>query len=405
MARLRVRVELSRSGAGVPLHKLASVVEEARKFFLMLGEDVSVDPTRGEWLGFDFDHEAHFTAEYVGPVTAAQVAAFYAAFDGTTSLRRSTIAQFAQITNAIGEDELIGFGLFEPGAPDHVEPAEWRCLSRRDALRISDEIQMLTSASREDAARNGEAVHDSHLPAASEAGASLFRRGAREPDGDLAQRLARVESKVDQHSMLIGDLRSQSTATEQSFRNLLGAVENFCDQAARQIERVSPGAIVAPAPQSSRPGASRWVIAVSAALIALAVIVMSWRMWPARPAEPVIAKSVAPAPAPAPQPPPAPVEAPRPTAMNIEIDSTEPAWISVADAHGQRLAVGTIQPGKGRVLNVDHPAWLRTGNAGGLKIRLNGKPLGPIGPRGKVRVVEFKDGAFTITSPDEPVVH
>ena len=65
MARLRVRVELSRSGAGVPLHKLASVVEEARKFFLMLGEDVAIDPARGEWLGFDFDHEAHFTAEYV----------------------------------------------------------------------------------------------------------------------------------------------------------------------------------------------------------------------------------------------------------------------------------------------------------------------------------------------------
>src|SRR5580658_5361071 len=116
MARLRVRVELSRGGAGVPLQKLASVVEEARKFFLMLGEDVAVDQTRGEWLGFDFDHEAlHFTAEYVGPVTAEQVTAFYAAFDGTTSLRRATIAQFAHITDAIGEDELIGFGLFEAG--------------------------------------------------------------------------------------------------------------------------------------------------------------------------------------------------------------------------------------------------------------------------------------------------
>ena len=43
MARLRVRVELSRSGAGVPLHKLASVVEEARKFFLMLGEATNLD--------------------------------------------------------------------------------------------------------------------------------------------------------------------------------------------------------------------------------------------------------------------------------------------------------------------------------------------------------------------------
>ena len=29
------------------------------------------------------------------------------------------------------------------------------------------------------------------------------------------------------------------------------------------------------------------------------------------------------------------------------------------------------------------------GNAGGVEISLNGKPIGPIGPRGQVRVVEF----------------
>jgi len=38
MARLRIRIELSRGGVGVPLHKLASVVEEAQKFFHMLSE-------------------------------------------------------------------------------------------------------------------------------------------------------------------------------------------------------------------------------------------------------------------------------------------------------------------------------------------------------------------------------
>jgi hypothetical protein len=415
MARLRVRVELSRSGAGVPLHKLASVVEEARKFFLMLGEDVAIDPARGEWLGFDFDHEAHFTAEYVGPVTAAQVDAFYAAFDGTTSLRRSTIAQFAQITEAIGEDELIGFGLFEAGAPDNVEPSEWRCLSRRDALRISDEIQVLTSASREDAAPNGDAPHDSHLPAVSDSGASLFRRAPREHDSDLAERLARIESKVDLHSRLIGDLRTQSEATEQSFRNLLGAVESFCDQAARQIERVAPEAIVAPAPKPGLAGFPNWLIAVIAGVVLIVVIVLSWLLWPAHAPEPVTAKASSPPPIAAPVTPPAaapvapavaaPQPVKRPAAMKIEIDSTEPAWISMADAGGQRLAVGIVEPGKARVIDIDRPAWLRTGNAGGLTVKLNGKPLGPIGPHGKVREIRFKDGNFTITSPEPPVVH
>ena len=68
-------------------------------------------------------------------------------------------------------------------------------------------------------------------------------------------------------------------------------------------------------------------------------------------------------------------------------------------ADGKQLAVAVIQPGKARVFTLDHPARLRTGNAGGLNIRLNGKSLGPLGPRGKVREVLFKDGAFTITAP------
>src|SRR5260370_32738370 len=161
MARWRVAIELNRGGVGVPLHKVVSVVEEAQKFFHMLGEDVRIGKGQGEWLGFDFEHESlNFTAEYVGPVTAEQVQAFYAAFDGTTALRRGTIAQFARITTAIGEDEMIGFGLYQSG--DGTEPSEWRCLSRRDALRIPDELQLLTEAS-------GEPDGESHLPAASDA--------------------------------------------------------------------------------------------------------------------------------------------------------------------------------------------------------------------------------------------
>src|SRR6476646_3229623 len=139
MSRLRVRIELNRGGVGVPLEKLASVVQQAQAFFRMLGDDVHIDQRQGEWLGFDFDHESlNFTAEYVGHVTAEQVQSFYAAFDGTTSLRRATISQFARITEAIGEDELIGFGIYQ--GDELAEPTDWRCLSRRDALRITDEI-------------------------------------------------------------------------------------------------------------------------------------------------------------------------------------------------------------------------------------------------------------------------
>ncbi len=208
MARLRIRIELNRGGVGVPLHKLSSVVQEAQKFFQMVAEDVHVE-NQGEWLAFDFDNESlNFTAEYVGPVTAEQVRAFYAAFDGVTSLRRATIAQFTRIADAIGEDELIGFGLY--GSDQELAPSEWRCLSRRNALRIADEIQLLQGVAGE---------QDTHLPAAidSEAGARLFKqrheRGipaasdqakwagfVRAVESNLGNRISRLENEVESHS-------------------------------------------------------------------------------------------------------------------------------------------------------------------------------------------------------------
>jgi Domain of unknown function (DUF4115) len=255
MARLRIRIELNRGGMGVPLYKLASVVDHAQKFFHMLSEDIHIDHTKGEWLGFDFDHESlNFTAEFVGHVTAEQVSDFNASFDGTTPLRRATIAQFARITDAIEEDELIGFGLYltDQGS----EPNEWRCLSRRDAVRIADEIQVLIEAT-------GEANPESHLPAVvhSSAGARLFserrERGAeadkleafvREVEANLSKRIGRVEHELEDHSGVIHELRSKSTATEDSVRSLLTAVENFCAQTTHQLERMSPP-LALPAPQ------------------------------------------------------------------------------------------------------------------------------------------------------------
>src|SRR5271155_829434 len=255
MARLRIRVELNRGGVGIPLHKLSSVVQEAEKFFQMLAEDVRIEKDRGEWLAFDFDNESlNFTAEYVGPASAEQVQAFAAAFDGTTSLRRATIAQFTHITDAIGEDELIGFGLYH--ADHETEPSEWRCLSRRDALRIADEIQVLLGASGEqDQAKPPD--QNPHLPAVIDPSmaARLFKerhdKGAhgaeqskwpilvREVEANLSQRIARLEGEVEDHSRAIHELRDTSGATEESFRNLLGSVETFCAQATRQLERIT----------------------------------------------------------------------------------------------------------------------------------------------------------------------
>jgi len=255
MSRLRVRVELNRGGVGVPLHKLSSVVQEAERFFQMLAQDVRIETNNGEWLAFDFDNESlNFTAEFVGPVSPEQVVSFSAAFDGTTPLRRATIAQFTRITEAIGQDELIGFGLYH--SDQEMEPSEWRCLSRRDALRIADEMQVLLEAS-------GESDQETRLPAVidHDTAARLFKERheripigldysrmpelMREIEASLSKRIARLEGEVEDHSQSIGELKELSGATEHSFRNLLASVESFCAQATRQLERITPPAQIA----------------------------------------------------------------------------------------------------------------------------------------------------------------
>jgi len=434
MARLRIRIELNRGGVGVPLHKLASVVAEAQKFFRMLGDDIQIDHTKGEWLGFDFDHESlNFTAEFVGPVTAEQVSAFNAAFDGTTSLRRATIAQFAHITDAIGEDELIGFGLYLNEAG--TEPGEWRCLSRRDALRIAEEIHLLIGAGEE-------VTPVSHLPAVSDSsiGARLFserrERGlepakfagmVREVEANLSKRIGKLETEVGDHTVRIDDLRAKSASSEASIGRLVSAVEGFCEQATRRLEtlpsQAQPAALpAAPSPAAAAPAnVSRWrsIPVISVALV-VALLALSLLLWPGRgdqvqkmvaaaPAEQVPVKQEVSAPvvepvvtAPvksAPVKPPAPVSRPAEPGVataHIDLEASEPTWISITEDGGNTLMSRLLEPNDVRSLDLTRNAVLRAGNAGGLTIRFNGTSIGPIGPHGGVRQVEFKDGAYRI---------
>ena len=515
MSRLRVRIELNRGGVGVPLQKLASVVQQAQSFFRMLGDDVHIDQSQGDWLGFDFDHESlNFTAEFVGAVTQEQVAAFHAAFDGTTPLRRATIAQFARIADAIEEDEVIGFGLYFNEGDD---PGEWRCLSRRDALRIAEEIQVLLGA--------GQVGQDSHLPAAGEVSTSaryMFGRrdrsmdaakltgAVREVEANLSKRISRLEGEVADHSSHIHDLRSKSFEAEQSMGRLLSAVEGFCEQAANRLETVTAPALSAAAaagvgrapvesrslPEANRPEAptmdeapsqdvlpkpdvlpkvdampksdpvfktdavlkdaakpaaaapgpvASMLAAAAASPLRAAAPVMTaapfkerapaiwWRsivilvgvgtvvillgilLWPTgsstssnqvtSASEPVHNAPVTAPPTPPPMPaaspvPPAAVSKPPARAVagttHVELVASEPSWVSVRAGDGTTLLSGLIEPGKSQSVDIRQTAILRAGNAGGLTVRANGKSLGPLGPHGAVRDVEFKNGDFKL---------
>jgi hypothetical protein len=451
MARLRIRVELNRGGVGVPLHKLASVVTESERFFQMLADDVHIQKERGEWLAFDFDHESlNFTAEYVGPVSAEQVGAFANAFSGTSSLRRATIAQFTRIADAIGEDELIGFGLYH--SDQEIEPGEWRCLSRRDALRISDEIQILMGAVGADGT-------DTHLPSVSDPsiGERLFRdrrdRAAaaaaqanlpglvREVEANLTKRISGIEGEVQSNTRMIQDMRQTTAVTEDSFRSLLAAVDTFCSQATRQLERLSVPAQLAEPPRSALPSRS-WGTAIAVGIVVLGILSASYVLWPSKTPGTVSAKQPVTvnaaslgeqpktahellkpnATAPVGQPKTAreqlasngaalveqskptahePVaaaipETPKPGVMTVHLEASEPAWVSVTDGGGTKLFSKVLQAGESQNLGLTQTATLRTGNAGGLAVQLNGQPIGTLGPQGKVREILFQDGTYKV---------
>ena len=86
--------------------------------------------------------------------------------------------------------------------------------------------------------------------------------------------------------------------------------------------------------------------------------------------------------------------------MRVEMQAQEAAWVMVTDREGKILIARTLQPNETRTLDLTSSATLRTGNAGGLRVRLNGKDLGTLGPAGKIRDVEFKAGAFKVSTPD-----
>jgi cytoskeleton protein RodZ len=114
-----------------------------------------------------------------------------------------------------------------------------------------------------------------------------------------------------------------------------------------------------------------------------------------KPAEPPPAEAV-----------PAPVAAqpaqPNPEAtVHVEIVADEASWV-LARADGKYLFSDTVAAHATRLVEGVREVTLRLGNAGGVTISLNGKPIGPAGPKGQVRTLQFTSGGFQIVPPKPP---
>jgi cytoskeleton protein RodZ len=82
-------------------------------------------------------------------------------------------------------------------------------------------------------------------------------------------------------------------------------------------------------------------------------------------------------------------------AVHVEMRAAEPVWV-LARSDGKFQFSGTMEASQSRTVDGNSTVVLRVGNAGGVAITLNGKPIGPLGPKGEPRTVEFTPGGFQI---------
>ena len=108
-----------------------------------------------------------------------------------------------------------------------------------------------------------------------------------------------------------------------------------------------------------------------------------------------------------PAPPPVPVagaSAAHPNAaVRVELTADEPVWVLVR-SDGKYSFSGTLGASakESRTFEAASTVLLQLGNAGGVTITLNGKPIGPVGPKGQVRTVQFTSGGFEIVAVPKP---
>ncbi len=74
--------------------------------------------------------------------------------------------------------------------------------------------------------------------------------------------------------------------------------------------------------------------------------------------------------------------------VQVILTAHDVVWLQVS-ADGRTAFVGLLHPNETRTVAADDQVKILTGNAGGLDISLNGKPLDPLGPRGQIRTVRL----------------
>lgn len=89
-------------------------------------------------------------------------------------------------------------------------------------------------------------------------------------------------------------------------------------------------------------------------------------------------------------------------ALHLTVSADDVTWLR-AWADNKEVMTVTLQPGESKTVDAADEIRVRTGNAGGLQLNVNGKPVGPAGPKGQVRIVQVTSKGVQILVPPKPV--
>jgi cytoskeleton protein RodZ len=87
-----------------------------------------------------------------------------------------------------------------------------------------------------------------------------------------------------------------------------------------------------------------------------------------------------------------------PALVHVSITATEPVWLSVS-SDGITAYKGTMETQQIKTFDSSAKLTVLAGNAEGLAVALNGKPVGRVGSRGEVVLLEFTPGGLRIARP------
>jgi cytoskeleton protein RodZ len=89
--------------------------------------------------------------------------------------------------------------------------------------------------------------------------------------------------------------------------------------------------------------------------------------------------------------------------LRVGLSADEKTWISIS-TDGKNIFSNSLQPHETKVVEASEKVRLLIGNAGGVEISLNGKPIGPVGPKGQICIVELTPSGFQIVPRKSPTL-